>query len=95
MKIELLNGHILDTEKLSDKEAAIHEAMNNLFEVCKKYGISAFATAVVGKERFIHMKSITKNPNDEVKIDEYNTLFASINKFLQESSDGKVKIFVD
>ena len=37
MKIPLITGGEVDTDKLSDKSAELHEAINNLFEVCKKY----------------------------------------------------------
>jgi hypothetical protein len=92
MKITLQDGVELDTNKLCDKEAAITEAIHNLYDVCKQYNVTAFLRVILNPEKYIGMTTVIK---DDAKIqDDFDLLMASIGKFVDETSGGKIALMI-
>ena len=93
MEISLKDGLTLDTNKLSDRDAAIHEALNNLYKVCKQFGAMSFARVIMNKTQFIGMNTMGVG-DDKAKQMDYELLMESLGKFINESSSGKLALMM-
>lgn len=92
MKIILQDGETIDTAKLSDKESEINEASANLHNVCKKYNATCITVAVLNDKKYVLTKARCQHPEDKKVVEEYNTLFSGINRFLIEATNGRVHL---
>ena len=90
MKIPLATGETIDTDKLNDKKAELHEAMNNFYLVCKKYNVIGFAKMIYEQEEGLGMLYLP-NENQEMRSKEYTTLVAGIADWIYKTS-GKLSI---
>lgn len=91
MKIPFASGGSIDTDKLNDKDAAIHEAINNLYQVCQKFNVSGFAKVVLKDNEGIGMLHLP-NQNDEIRSEEYSKLVASIAEWIHKTSNGRLMV---
>lgn len=91
MKIPFEDGIIVDTDKLSDKDADIHEAIHNLYNVCRKYGVTAFTRVILNKKKYVGMTTVTKQKDSSF---DFDFLMEAINKFVMEISNGKIALMV-
>ena len=92
MKITLENGVTVDTDKMSDKEAAISEAISHLYQTCRQYGVTSFTRVIIDKKKYMGMSSTT-NDTTRTKMD-YEFLIETIAKFLMESSNGNIAVAI-
>lgn len=95
MKINMTDGTDLDTDILSDRDAEVHESLNKFYEVCRKYDIASFATVAMGKDKYLCVSTSSKQKSEKERINDYDTIFNSINNFIKESTDGKVRLSVE
>lgn len=92
MEIKLHDGTKLDTNKLSDKESEIAEAIDKLYKLCEQYNVTAFCRVIIDSKRFIGMNRLVKQP--EVAPKDYRFLMEAIHTFVNETSDGKISLTV-
>lgn len=92
MKIPLTSGNVVDTDNLNDRDAALHEAINNLYLVCEKFNVPALAKVVIKDNEGLGMLYLP-NKTDEERSKEYGRLVASIADWLYKTSDGRLAIF--
>ncbi len=91
MKIPLISGNEVDTNKLNDKDAALHEAINQLYVTCENLNVAGFAKVSVSNGNSLGMLYLP-NTSDEVRIKEYSKLVASLDDWLYKTSDGRLSI---
>ena len=92
MKIKTLNGEEINTEKLSDREAEISESINNLYEVCKRYNTTMFASAVVPESnKYIGAQFIMNAPKEKSE-ESAMFLFGTINRFISRTTNGEIQV---
>ena len=87
MNIELESGNI-DTNKLSDREAEIYEALNNFYEVCRKYNVTSLTRIILDDKKFVG--STTVNSNTEQRNRDFNYMLDLIHDFVSRASGGSV-----
>lgn len=90
MKIELKSGITVDTHKMTDRDAEIHEALNNLFQVCKKHNVASFLRVVLSKNNHVGMHTMPDDPN-RVQ-DEYSHLIHSLAEWVAKTSDNQLQL---
>lgn len=84
MTFETNKGKV-DTKKLSDKDAAIHEAVANLYKVCQQYNVPMFCRAILHEKRYCGAQFFGSKKPSEV-----NFMFDLMGKFVEDSSGGDV-----
>ncbi len=89
MKIKTTNGETIDTKKLSDKEAEVSEAVNNLFEVCKRYNCSLLTKVIISDTKYIGAENQMIGPKGEESMD---FMFNLLNYFCMEKTGGQVRL---
>ena len=92
MKIEMDDGIQVDTDKLTDKDAAISEALDNLYKVCKQYDITSFTRLLIDEGKYMGMNTVTKNPKRLQN--DYDFLMETIAKFVDSTSQGKLALMI-
>jgi hypothetical protein len=80
----------IDTDKLTDKEAAVFEALNNLFKVCEQFNLTSFVRILVDKKKFVGMNTIVNI--EKQKDDDYDFLLNTINDYVEKISNGQVTL---
>jgi hypothetical protein len=92
MKIPFEDGMIVDTDKLTDKDAAVHEAIHNLSKVCRKYGVTAFTRVILNHKKYVGMNTITK---DKTRVQaDMDFLMEAIAKFCHDVSGGQIEVMI-
>jgi hypothetical protein len=91
MKIETLEGN-LDTDKMTDREAEIYEAMTNFYEVCKRYNVSMFTRVILEKGKATGANYTQKFEKEEDKILNAIEMMGLMNGWLSESTMGAARI---
>lgn len=91
MKIPLTSGGVVDTNKLSDRDAALHEAVSNLYLTCEKFNVTGFCKVVLENGEGIGMLHLP-NESDEVRGKHYTNLVTTINDWLMKTSDDRLMI---
>lgn len=89
MKITTISGKEIDTNMLDDKSAEIHEAINNLYNVCKKYNSTLYARVIIDKEQTIGANYMYQG-KDKLRKENIVTLFSLINEFVLDATNGEV-----
>ena len=87
MKIISASGKIVDTDKLGDKDAALHEAINNLYEVSEKFGVTSFAQVLLKEQEGLGLLYLPDG-TDETRAEEYSKLVSCISTWLKRTSGG-------
>jgi hypothetical protein len=95
MEIQLQNGDVLETDKLSDEHAEVFEATNKLYAVCKKYNYSLLTRVYLGKDRFAGAQRIKSTEDPEDKFENVMQIIMSIDQWLQKNTDKKVQVSFD
>ena len=91
MKIELLSGGHVDTDQLTDRNAQIHEAFGNLYEVCKKYDVTVFSRVLLSEKDSIGMLYLPTG--DETRsLEQYSFLVASLSEWINKTSKGRLQV---
>jgi len=91
MKIETLNGGIVETDILNDADADIGRAIDTceLREIAKKYGTYAFATVgIPGKDKGGWSMILSKNSEDTLHI------IDDLSKIIYGLSQKKLKLAI-
>jgi hypothetical protein len=91
MKIETIEGKTIDTEKLTDENAEIHEALNALYETCKKYNKTFLCRIALAKNKSLGANFTHKGKSEDVG-QTVLYLFALIQQYLEESTGGAVSL---
>jgi hypothetical protein len=91
MKIETLDGN-LDTDKMTDREAEVYEAMNNFYKVCERYNISMFARVIFEKGKASGAYYAQKFEKGEDKILNAIQMMGLMNGWLNEATGGAATI---
>jgi hypothetical protein len=91
MKIADVDGKVLDTDKMSDKKAAIVEAINNLYKVCEQYNITFIARAIVSTNNFVEANYLRKGDPKSVEQDGL-FLVTLLNDYVSRVSGGQYAI---
>jgi cyclophilin family peptidyl-prolyl cis-trans isomerase len=92
MKITLENGITVDTDKMTDKEAAISEAISHLYQTCRQYGVTSFARVIIDKKKYMGMSSTTNNSKQTLC--DYEFLVETMALFLRETSNGTIAVAI-
>lgn len=87
MKITLENKKKIDTDKMSDIDAEIYEATNNLLNVCKKYKKTFYARVILDKKKYVGGQSLGKKSKEELEF-----LLELFNDFTSRVSNGEVLV---
>jgi len=93
MEVKLDNGVTVNTDKMGDKEAALVEALNNLYKVCQQYNITAMARIISSPKKFMGMTHVVNGDTNRLQ-EEYGFLMETIATFVQDSSGGKLAVMV-
>lgn len=93
MKIELDNGIIADTDKMTDKEAAISEAIHNLYKVCRQYDTTSFVRILVDQKKYMGLNTVTKD-KERIQTD-YDFLMETIAKYVDSTSGGQIQLMIE
>jgi hypothetical protein len=93
MKIPLVTGKIADTNKMNDRDAAIHEALNNLYTTCEKFNVAAMARLSLIEGQGLGFLYLP-NKTDEIRNTEYANLVSSLADWITKTSGGRL-IIVD
>ncbi len=89
MKIETVDGKVLDTAKMSDKNAEIHECIENLYNLCKLYNVPLFCKAILPDSVLGAFHGGTdKEKNTQM-------MFFLLDDFIQKSTNGAARIQID
>jgi hypothetical protein len=91
MKIPLTNGRSIETDKLTDKSAAIHEAINHLYLTCEKFNVVGFAKVVLQENEGLGMLFIPQQSED-IRSEEYSKLISSLADWIDKTSGGRLQI---
>ncbi len=86
MKIETVDGKVLDTAKMSDKNAEIHECIDKLYTLCKIYNVPLFAKAILPDS----VLGAFHSGKDKEKGTEM--MFFVLDDFVQKVSNGAARI---
>jgi hypothetical protein len=90
MKIKTAKNEIFDTDKMTDKDAEIHEAIHNLQKVCKKYGVSSFTRVIFSRDKFLGAQTI---PNNSKQLnDEYAFLIDTVCAWVEKTTGGRLRV---
>lgn len=92
MKVNLENGTVLDTDKLSDKDAEIHEALVNLYNICEKYNVTSVTRIILNDKKFVGTKTFKRDVKGEPIVEDVDFLFNSLNHYLQDVTNGEVML---
>lgn len=92
MIIDLKNDVKIDTDTLTDKEAEISEAINNLHKICERYDVTSFTSVIFNNAKFIGSRTFTNN--QENRPIQYDSLVARMAEFLHETSQGNLAVMV-
>ena len=60
MQIHLKDGNVVETDKMTDKQAEIYEALNRLSDVCKKYNVTSVLRIILDKINWVGMNTANK-----------------------------------
>jgi hypothetical protein len=83
-------SQFIDTDKLTDKDAEIHEVMKHLYDVLRKYKTTAFLRIILDEKRFIGFTS-TSDTKSRLNVD-FDFLMSEIHNFVQSSTNGRLAI---
>jgi hypothetical protein len=93
MKIHTNDGKVIDTNQLTDKEAEIYEALSKFHAVCSKYDVTMMTRIVLSPQKYAAAQSVShKVPEKDRKI-MFLFLIDAIGKFVEESTQGQVRLF--
>jgi len=79
----------LDTSKMTDKEADISSALQNLFDVCTRYNVTSFARIIFNKKRFVGAETHVVG-NDQQKKENLEFLMETFNNYTVKITAGQV-----
>ena len=91
MKIKLADDKVIDTDKLSDRDAEIHEALDHLYKVCERYNIIALSRVVLNNKEHIGMLHLPQD-SDEKTQQSYNILVAGLAEWISKTSEGRLQV---
>lgn len=81
---------IIDTNKISDRDAEIYEALDNLYKVCSRYNLLTFARVIPTKDTYVGATFIPSDiDNREAEAD---MLVNSIDAFVNSASGGQLRV---
>lgn len=89
MKIQI-QDETVDTDKLNDKDAAIHEALENFYQVCKQYDVSAIVRLALNDKTFLSLQTVPKS--EEKKNKDYTFLIGVLAAWLERVTQGRLKV---
>lgn len=93
MKIKTYDDKVIDTDKLTDKEAEIYEALNNFYNVCAKYDVTMVTRIVLDPKKYAAAQTVThRKPQKDKKL-MFAFLIDAIGKFVEETTRGQVRLF--
>jgi len=90
MKIKFTSGTEIDTNKLSDRDAELHEAVKNLTDICHKYGFTSFLRVILNKEDVLEMQTIIDD-KEKMQVD-LSILMSSISTWVSQSTSGELAV---
>ena len=88
MKIPFEDG-IVDTDHLTDKEAAISEAIANLHKICQQFNVTSFTRVVLDNRKFMGQTTVIKGTDMQIQQD-FDCLMLDINQFVTKVTNGQV-----
>jgi flagellar assembly factor FliW len=91
MKLKTTNGKSIDTDKLTDKDAEIYEALNVLYKTCDKFNVTLFARVVLNDKNHAGVQNIAKGSKKK-RNEQFSYLLGLLNKFVTESTNGQVQM---
>jgi hypothetical protein len=92
MKIQTVDGKTIDTEKLSDSHAELHEAVNNLFKICERYNKTMVCRVVLETGKDSLGANYTANLPEDQRGENVLHLLGMIGEYLESSTGGAVTI---
>jgi hypothetical protein len=93
MKIKTYDGKELDTNKLSDKEAEIYEALGNFHAVCAKYDVTMVTRIILSEKKYAAAQTVTHKAPEKRRRFMFMFLIDSIGKFVEETTKGQIRLF--
>jgi diketogulonate reductase-like aldo/keto reductase len=89
MKIKTTTGETIDTAKLSDKESEVSEAVNQLYEVCRRYNVSMLAKVIVSDNKYIGAQNQMNGPKSAESM---AFLFNVLNLYVLDTTNGEFRL---
>ena len=89
MKIDF-SDQVVETDKLTDKEAAIIEAINALHRVCQKFNVTSFTRVIMDDKNFLGQNTVVKNEKQLPK--DFDFLLRTINNFIEKITLGQASV---
>ena len=90
MEIKTIDDTVINTDKLSDKDAEISEALNKLYEVCEKYNVTLFTKVILSNKNYLGAFHLVKGDKDKQSSDVYY-LLNLINDDVIKATQGQVR----
>lgn len=88
MKITTTKNKVVDTDKLSDRDAELHLAVKSFYDVCKKYNAMMFCRVVLNDEKYCGAQYF-----GDRKPSKFDFLFDLIGDFVNRLSSGGIAMF--
>jgi hypothetical protein len=88
------SGIEVDVNQLTDRDAEIHEAVNNLFKICERYNVSSFVRVVLNshekKGQYIGMQTAPKDKN--MINQDYQFLMELLSRWISSTTSGHLQV---
>ena len=88
MKLNTTKGKKIDTKKMSDKDAAIHEAVAKLLKVCKQYNAPLYCRAIIGKRKYCGAQFFGEKGQEDGEF-----MLELFNDYIERVTKGEVVLF--
>lgn len=93
MKIHTYDGKVIDTDKLTDKEADIYKALTDFYKVCEKYDVAMVTRIVLNPKKFAAAQTIPQQVPKAKKEVMITFLLDTLGQWVEKATDGKVRLF--
>lgn len=95
MKIPDSRGGEVDTNNMTDAEAEVFAAVDNLYKICKKYNLTFVSRTVLGGGKFAGGQFIADIKNEEDRFKNLIDLYFSLDQFVREGTNNMVRVSFD
>ena len=91
MKVETVDGKVVETNELSDKKAEIYEAITNLYKACERYNVAMVARVVIDKDNTLGANYMYQG-DEQTRWENVTSLIGQIDEYLSSSTGGAVRV---
>ena len=93
MKIHTFDGKVIDTDKLTDKEADSYRALNEFYKVCEKYDVAMVTRIILNPQKYAAAQTVPQKVPKKQKEMMVTFLLDTLGLWVEKVTDGKVRLF--